>query len=268
MYNIKIVFLHMGIIFCLLPICISCEEGPEIGLYGWDYSHHTGNVRYLLIFPDSILIEPIQSSTKTYYDFQENLWCLDSVSHVLEQESLSRPLFCILVHRPLGRTDTLYSASPYINFGHIHRECFMDKWIIIECRLPGRILGYSYLCDKAWRETPVDKLTLENYTYEGQTRIFKSNNFDYWVINRLTTDFYGPLTVKQLVKQLKELKIPFPVKLESSRSCYALERLNNGDFNNFPDSLYDNPKAFTRECPHGDKVRAKVIVEKKNRNSN
>ena len=270
MYNVKILFFHIGIVFCLLPLFISCEEyeRPKYGLYGWEYSHYTGNVRYLLIFPDSFLNEPVQSSAKKYYGFQENLWCLDSVSHVLWQDILSRPLFSILVHRSSGRTDTLYSASQYINFGHIHRECFMDKWIIIECRLPGRILGYSYLCDKAWREKPVDNLKLENYTYEGQKRIFKSKNFDYWIINRLSTDLYGPFTVKQLVKQLKQLKIPLPVRLESSRFCYALERLKNGDINPFPDSLYDYPKAPIREYPHGDKVNAKIIVEKKKRNSN
>jgi protein-S-isoprenylcysteine O-methyltransferase Ste14 len=62
MYNVKILFFHIGIVFCLLPLFISCEEYErhKYGLYGWEYSHYTGNVRYLLIFPDSFLNEPVQ----------------------------------------------------------------------------------------------------------------------------------------------------------------------------------------------------------------
>ena len=276
MRNIKSFFLYMGIIFCLLPLCISCEKGPDIGLYKFAWTDDNGYRPFEVYRPDSSFIDTTHIIGTPFYDLStHNLWCLDPSKLVLSHDADSsiefQQIYPFYVHRPTGKIDTLYHGyywlTATIDFGHVHRECFLDKWIILECRLPGRILGYSYLFDESYRGIPIDNLYEGSYTFEGQKLIFESKDFDYWVINRLTTDLYGPLTEKQLIKQIKALEIPLPVKLESSYFPYR-KHLFNGEILPLPDSLYDNPKAFTREYPHGDKVRAKVIVEKKNRNSN
>ena len=276
MYNVKTLFFFIGIVFCLLPLCISCEKGPDVGLYKFAWTSDDGYRPFVVYRPDSSFIDTTHIIGTPFYDLStHNLWCLDPSKLVLSHDADSsiefRHIYPFYVHRPTGKTDTLYHGyyrlTATIDFGHVHRECFLARWIILECRLPGRILGYSHLYDESYNDIPIDDLGLASYTFEGQKRIFKSKNFDYWIINRLSTDLYGPFTVKQLVKQLKQLNIPLPVRLESSYFPYR-KHYANGETYPFPDSLYDNPKAFSREYPHGDKVNAKIIVEKKKRNSN
>ena len=144
----------------------------------------------------------------------------------------------------------------------MHRERFLDKWIVLECRLPGRILGYNHLFDETDKDTPLDNLSEGSYDYEGQRLIFESEDFDYWVVNRLTTDLYGPLTEEELLAQLKTLKIPLPVKLKSSYFPYKRHReKGTGNIILFPDSMYTR-SIFGRVWPHGKEVEPKIIMDK------
>ena len=261
-------FLQLGTILCMLTTCISCESGPEVGLYTFDYITNDGDILFKIYRPDSSFIDTTHIQGTPFYDAgKHNLWCLDSsklrLSHEGDSDREYRYIYPLYVHRPSNRTDTLY--FPYyrianiLNFGHVHRELFLDKWIILECRLPGRILGYSHLFDEEYRNMPLDDLWEGSYTYEGQRLIFESEDFDFWVINRLTTDLYGPLTEKELVTQLKKLEIPLPVELKSSYFPYKRHREKETRIPiSFPDSMYTN-FLFFRYWPHGEKVKPKKI---------
>ena len=259
-YSQKIVVLFLLLLF------ESCETGPSVGLYKFAWTYDDGERPFEIYRPDFSLIDTTHIPGTPFYDAgTHNLWCRDStklrMSHEGDLSDDFKYIFPLYVHRPFSRTDTLfmgyYRTRMTLPFGHIHRECFMDRWIILECRLPGRILGYTHLFDEAYRKIPIDNLCERSYTYEGQRLIFESDNFDYWVINRMTTDLYGPLTEKELVKQLKILNVPLPVKLKSSSFPYQ-KNYKDGRFIEFPDSLYSHG-ILGRHFPHGKKVKSKII---------
>lgn len=262
----KISFQYIRFFFCLLPLCISCEDSPDIGLYKFAWTYDDGYRPFVIYRPDSSLIDTTHTPGTPFYEADaNNLWCLDSLrlrlSHEGDTSSNCQFIYPLYVHRPTGRTDSLYlryyETQSVLDFGHIHRECFLDKWIILECRLPGRILGYTHLFDETYRNVPIDELHLGSYTYKGQRLIFESNDFDYWIINRLTTDLYGPLTENELIMQLKELRVPLPVKLKSSYFPYRKHQ-RNGEILPFPDSLYKKG-LFWRHFPEGEKVETKIV---------
>lgn len=262
--------LQLGTILYILTTCICCESGPEVGLYSFDFITDEGDRIFKIYRPDSSFIDTTHIPGTPFYDAgTHNLWCLDSsglrMSHDGDSTEEFQYIYPLYVHRPSNRTDTLYlpyyRIAKYLNFGHVHRELFLDKWIILECRLPGRILGYSHLFDEEYKDWPLDNLIERSYTYEGQRLIFESEDFDFWVINRLTTDLYGPLTEKELVTQLKKLEIPLPVELKSSYFPYKKHRDKTGSIISFPDSMYTHFLIF-RYWPHGEKVKPKMIGEK------
>ena len=252
--------------------CISCETGPEVGLYQFDWVDDDGYRTFYIYRPDSSLIDTTHITGAAFLDAgTHNLWCLDSADLIMLHEGDSssefRDIYPLYVHRPTGRTDTLFLShqwrANYLDFGHVHRELFLDKWIVLECRLPGRILGYNHLFDETDRDVPLDNLSEGSYDYEGQRLIFESKDFDFWVINRLTTDLYGPLTEEELVIQLKALDVPLPVELKSSYFPYKRHRIKGtGDIVHFPDSMYTY-SIFGRVWPHGKEVEPKIIGDKK-----
>jgi len=267
MINSNRIIPHIGIMLLLFLMCISCETGPDVGLFKFAWTYDDGNRAFVIYRPDSSFIDNTHIAGTPFYEADVcNLWCLDStkleLSHKGDSSCEFQYIYPLYVHRPTGRTDTLYlgyyRTQTELCFGHVHRECFLDNWIILECRLPGRILGYTHLFDESYREIPIDKLYLGSYTYEGQRLIFESEDFDYWIINRLTTDLFGPLTEKQLVKYLNELKIPLPVELKSSYFPYSKHQ-KNGETLPFPDSLYKK-SFFFRYFPAGEEVKTKVIA--------
>ena len=266
MANRNISILHIGIVLCLLHLCISCENNPDVGLYKFSWTCDDGDRPFIIYRPDSSFIDTTHIPGIPFYEADvSNLWCHDSSQLELSHEGDSccefQYVYPLYVHRPTGRTDTLYlgyyRTQTELSFGHVHRECFLDNWIILECRLPGRILGYAHLFDEAYRSVPIDKLHLGSYTFKGQRLIFESKDFDYWIINRLTTDLYGPLTEKELIKQLKELRVPLPIKLKSSYFPYR-KHYKDGKTLPFPDTLYKKG-FFGRYFPEGEKVETKVI---------
>lgn len=262
-------FLHIGLILHLVLLCISCETDPSVGLYQFAWTDDDGYRHFMIYRPDSSLIDTTHIAGTAFLDAGHNLWCLDStelrMSHDGDFSKEYQNIYPLYVHRPSGRTDTLFLSHTWhaigLDFGHVHRELFLDKWIILECRLPGRILGYSHLFDDTDRDTPLDDLSEGSYTYEGQRLIFESKNFDYWVINRLTTDLYGPFTEEELVTQLKTLEITLPVKLKSSYFPYKRHReKGTGKIISFPDSMYTY-SIFGRVWPHGKEVEPKTIED-------
>ena len=267
MINLNRIIPHIGTVLLLFLMCVSCETGPDVGLYKFAWTNDNGDRPFMIYRPDSSFIDTTHIPGTPFYEADVcNLWCLDSTKLELSHEGDSscefQYIYPLYVHRPTGRTDTLYlgyyRTQTELCFGHVHRECFLDNWIILECRLPGRILGYTHLFDESYREIPIDKLYLGSYTYEGQRLIFESEDFDYWIINRLATDLFGPLTEKQLVKYLSELRMPLPVELKSSYFPYSKHQ-KNGETLPFPDSLYKK-SFFFRYFPAGEKVKPKEVL--------
>lgn len=268
---LKYKILHIVAFVLLILVCISCETGPDVGLYQFGWTTDDG-YRYLEIYrPDSSLIDTTHIAGAAFLEADaHNLWCLDSaelrMAHEGDSSTEYRNIYPLYVHRPSGRTDTLFLSHLWhaccLGFGHVHRERFLDKWIILECRLPGRILGYNHLFDETDKDTPLDNLSEGSYDYEGQRLIFESKDFDFWVINRMTTDLYGPLNEKELLAQLKALEIPLPVELKSSYFPYKRHRIKGtGDIVHFPDSMYTR-YLFWRVWPHGKGVEPKIIGNK------
>lgn len=259
---------HIGAVLQLILICISCETDPSVGLYQFGWTDDDGYRTFYIYRPDSSFIDTTHVPETAFYDAcAHNLWCLDSSmlqkSHDGDSDRAYHHIYPLFVHRPSGRVDTLYNPFIYhacgLNFGHVHRECFLDKWIILECRLPGRILGYFHLFDDTYRDMPLDNLSEGSYTYEGQRLIFESKDFDYWVVNRMTTDLYGPLTEKELLAQLKALDVPLPVELKSSYFPYKRHReKGTGNIIDFPNYMYTRC-LFWRVWPHGQEVEPKKI---------
>lgn len=260
-------FWHLGVIFALITECMSCAESPDVGgLYYFGWNSDRGHTPFYIRRPDSSDIDTLHITGTAFYEADaHNLWCLDSTQLRLSNDDnpyISKILYPLFIHRASSRTDTLFlplaiHSRNSLDFGHIHRECFLDEWVILECRLPGRILGYNYLFDEAYRGVPLDELDMSLYTYEGQRQIFESDDFDYWLINRMTTDLYGPLSEENLVDRMKELEVPLPVTLKSMYFSYE-QNHKDGEYIPFPDSMYTH-FLILRFYPHGEKAKPKEI---------
>jgi len=259
-------FLRIGVFLSLIAECMSCSEIPDDGsffYFGW-YDDH-GHTPFMIHRPDSSYIDTLHITGTAFYQVDaHNLWCLDSTQLRLSNDDnpyISKLLYPLFIHRASNRIDTLFLPLTYwgdeLDFGHIHRECFLDEWIILECRLPGRILGYNYLFDETYRGVPLDELDMSLYTYVGQRQIFESVDFDYWLIHRTSTDLYGPLSEENLVDRMRALGVSLPVTLKSTYFSYE-QNHKDGEHIRFPDSMYTH-FLILRFVPHADEARPKEI---------
>ena len=248
-------FAQAGVCFFLLLSCLGGTDNQDVGLITMDIEVQHGDGWYFKILrPDISFIDSTITPGMPYYGlWPVNLWGLrDSMTPSVAD----RAVYPIYVHRPSGRTDTLHehiihsATIPYI--GVIRRRCKTDSCYVFETVFPGKVLGRSFIVDEACDSDCSDYYSLNVYSYEGQKKVFESKQFHYWIINRFTTDWYGPLTEQELTLQLKELGIPLPLTLKNIHSPYVMPNMVNGDFADIP-----VPKHFMywpHDKKHGDKI--------------
>lgn len=140
--------------------------------------------------------------------------------------------FPVSVHRASGKIDTLYMCWRFMGvpIGYVSGQYEEKNWLIVECKEVGKILGYDYLADESYRSRPTSHLSMADYTYEGQEKVFESKRVSYWIASTKTLDLYGPLTKKELSSQIKALGLSLPIKLHAICDQYARARRKNGEF--------------------------------------
>ena len=257
--------LAAGVGISLLLLLASCfDDGPTMGLYGWYLDTNWSDGYSLHLYrPDSSYIDVNHVPGTPFYKANSsyNFWCADKDSLIAYQPEngpdFNHTLYPVYVHRASGRVDTLHNSFIYrataVPLGFVQRECEIEKWLILECKLPGEILSHSFLADTAYEAENPMSFSMYMYTYEGQERIFESDLSHFWIISLHTTDMYGPLTEKELAAQLTQLGIALPVILKQRYSPYVRPGMSDGSFADIPE-----PKHFIY-WPHDKKRKPKVI---------
>lgn len=210
---------------------------------------------------DSILIKELADSTKRYFPTMHNMYSEEQEDMILTSDSDWRwhiqtwPCYPIYVHRATGRVDTLYcfsSTSSHVCIGYISASKQYKDWLIMESKVPGMILKHTYLADESRRQSEVFALSLCNYTYAGQKKVFDSRKVFYWMANQHTYDIFGPLTKKELKVLMQKQNIPLPIKLKGHYDRYVYARDSSHDI------LMNRPKEF--KWPHHRK-RSDITIE-------
>ena len=146
---------------------------------------------------------------------------------------------------------TMFLDSPQV--GYISRDYTSKKWIVMECKIPGEILGHDHLSELALEQgydtLPAYRLPMHAYTYTGQKIVFESNQVHYWIASRKTADLYGPCSEKELIRQMKGLGIPLPIELD-------------GNYDRYTRNDTDEQKPTEYYYPHHKARPNKVIMEK------
>lgn len=125
-------------------------------------------------------------------------------------------------HRSVGgRIDTLYKNEG-IGLGYLSRYYADKKWFVVEIKWPGLTHGYEDLVDSATLSKPLTNVFLADYTYEGQRKIFESDESNYWIVARKSRHLYGPFTEKEILREMPKLGIKLPVKLIGLNDRYAI----------------------------------------------
>ena len=246
------VLVALGILLIFNLIFIGSHS--DITFYIHEAEDGGGNGRILeLCHRDSSKI--IYPNNEIYHANTPNLYCphnmVARVDSFLMQITGACPL---AVHRPTGRIDTMYTGfldSPQV--GYVSRHCTLKKWIVMECKIPGEILGHDHLSELALEQgydtLPAYRLPMSAYTYTGQKIVFESNQVHYWIASRKTADLYGPCSEKELIRQMKGLGIPLPIELD-------------GNYDRYTRNDTDEQKPTEYYYPHHKARPNKVIMEK------
>ena len=239
-------------IFALPFLMYSCDFMPrDVTFYVWEEERWSDG-RFLMVnFSDSVQVKEKINPTNHYDVRRTNLYCQDQKDMILKSDSDWNaslriwPCFPIRVHRASGRVDTLYcfgNQGCFFSIGYISACATTKDWLIIESKVPGKILGREHLANEKIPECDVYMLFMGHYTYIGQKKVFESRKVDYWIANQHSYDIFGPLTKKQLKVQMQKLKIPLPMKLDGYYDRYSYAFDSTGFF------LSDEPKEFL--APH------------------
>ena len=246
--------LGLAVLVALGILLIFIGSHSDITFYIHEAEDGGGNGRILeLCHRDSSKI--IYPNNEIYHANTHNLYCphnmVARVDSFLMQITGACPL---AVHRPTGRTDTMYTMfldSPQV--GYISRDYTSKKWIVMECKIPGEILGHDHLSELALEQgydtLPAYRLPMSAYTYTGQKIVFESNQVHYWIASRKTADLYGPCSEKELIRQMKGLGIPLPIELD-------------GNYDRYTRNDTDEQKPTEYYYPHHKARPNKVIMEK------
>ena len=244
-----------SLLYFLLSLVIfaSCDFEPkDVSYYIWEEEEEAYGRFLKANTPDNICTDITPDSTKRFTDCSYNLYCTDqsnlrTTSDTLWEENYRKGLYYpIYVHRATGRIETLYKSvylygATCIEIGYISRAKRLKDWLIIENRLPGKINGYNNLANEECRRCDIFSLTMSDYNYDGQKKVFESHSSYYWIANKHTTDIFGPLTKSELKSQIQKLGIPLPIKLEGLYDRYSYCRDSDGN-------ILPEPKAF--RWPH------------------
>ena len=241
----------LGILLIFNLIFIGSHS--DITFYIHEAEDGGGNGRILeLCHRDSSKI--IYPNNEIYHANTPNLYCPHNMVARVDSFHMRIGACPLAVHRPTGRIDTMYTGfldSPQV--GYVSRHCTLKKWIVMECKIPGEILGHDHLSELALEQgydtLPAYRLPMSAYTYTGQKIVFESNQVHYWIASRKTADLYGPCSEKELIRQMKDLGIPLPIELD-------------GNYDRYTRNDTDEQKPTEYYYPHHKARPNKVIMEK------
>ena len=245
--------LGLAVLVALGILLIFIGSHSDITFYIHEAEDGGGNGRILeLCHRDSSKI--IYPNNEIYHANTPNLYCPHNMVARVDSFHMRIGACPLAVHRPTGRIDTMYTGfldSPQV--GYVSRHCTLKKWIVMECKIPGEILGHDHLSELALEQgydtLPAYRLSMSQYTYTGQEIVFASNRVHYWIASRKTADLYGPCSEKELVRQMKGLGIPLPIELD-------------GNYDRYTRNDTDEQKPTEYYYPHHKARPNKVIMEK------
>lgn len=227
-------------LIALFPLYVSCDFEPrDVTFYVWE-EEEVDNGRFLNVNrSDSVVIdaENMPAPECRYKANPRNIAQRRREDLTLASDSVwayaSRiwPCFPVRVHRASGRVDTLYCfdrKSAVFDIGYISAFEKRKGWLVIESKVPGKILGHECLACDDYNALDTFSLSMTYYTFAGQERVFASEEVDYWIASLRSYDIFGPLTRQELKKQMQKLHIPLPMKLDGyyDRYVYLLGRVD------------------------------------------
>ena len=236
-------FFILLLIFLIVPSYKEIDQQRGKFLIGLDESFANGRILRLNdLNGESCFKEPLDS-LNIKVPSQRNMMRLgDSCIAEKIDEFLIKYLRPVYVHRMSGLIDTLYTTpSNSVGVGYVSRVCWRKKWLVVESKQPWKCLGYSCLADTNFLRIPKERLTLMDYTYEGQRLVFEWENSDFWIASRTTKDIWGPLTEEDVGIVAKQLGIKTPITLKGYYDRYVYSRIDDEDgsiVHPFPKEFY------------------------------
>lgn len=233
----------------------SCDFEPtDVTFYVWEEEEWTDGRHVMCHCDDSLATFGLPDSTGCFPCTRHNLFCREKsklLSDTVPKEKEMRKRHSLyFVHRASGRTDTLYdtffknSSSSIMGLGYVSGWKINGEWLVLECKLPGKIVGREDMCNvKPLEESGPLYVDMRDCTYDGQEKVFESDIVDYWIASQHTLDLYGPLTKDELKVYMTKLGIPRPMKLYAGYDRYTY--VGDGVGDSFPEP---EPKAF--RWPH------------------
>lgn len=235
----KVLFIAGGILlitlFSLLTRLIIMNVERNSGTFVLKENHEHGDGRILQlnnldrrfkagVSPDIKWMPTVGNMYNTDHSHEMNSY--DSITG----KHAEYPLY---VHRFTGRVDTLYTYRNQEVLGYVQRIHYSKRWLVLEVKNVGQILGYQYLAKEEYKKSPLDSLSIGCYTYEGQRIFFDAPFSHFWIASRTTTNLYGPLTEVELQTQLKRLNIPLPLTMEGKYDRYVYNYTEELDHDHF-----------------------------------
>lgn len=183
--------LSSALITLLLIGCYSCTHSHD-GCFTIEENHEYGNGRELVFY----------ETNRTQTD--------SSVQSCT-----------LLFHRFSGETDTLslgtYNGHKLGMVGYIQRVGNLEKWLILETKIPSMILDSTYLVNDS-----IVSAYLGEFSYEGQAKVFDSKLSQFYIVNKYAPELYGPLNENEVKQQCRDLQIALPVTLEGRYDRYVV----------------------------------------------
>ena len=183
--------LSSALITLLLIGCYSCTHSHD-GCFTIEENHEYGNGRELVFY----------ETNRT-------------------QTDSSVQACTLLFHRFSGETDTLstgtYNGHKLGMVGYIQRVGNLEKWLILETKIPSMILDSTYLVNDS-----IVSAYLGEFSYEGQAKVFDSKLSQFYIVNKYAPELYGPMNENEVKQQCQDLQIALPVTLEGRYDRYVV----------------------------------------------
>ena len=212
-------------------LLVGCDYNPKGVTFFYMEDDDWSDGRELFVNQsDSVSIKEDVNPAKRYNITCHNLFCKNREDMILKSDSAWEesirlwPCFSVRVHRISGRVDTLYcfgSDYAYVDIGYISAYGRQGNWMVLESKIPGRILGHEHLVNDKDKTRDTLSLLMGEYTYAGQERVFTSRKVDYWIASQKSSDLFGPMTRNELKEQMRQLNIPIPMVLDGPYDRYV-----------------------------------------------